>query len=463
MQGQTVNLSNIFSILNQSSGTSNSTILNLQNSLQTANSNISQLTNQYSSLNTNLQNNTTNINNQIDSILSTLNSQAYLNETNVVMVEKFGAKGNGSADDSAAFNDAAQYLESRGGGTILATQVYYIGSNINLPSFVDIRGHFNSAMTRYNTGTFISSASCLIINPNAYISGGSTSGLYGLLCFQSEFPTNGNSTTTPSFQGVAFQVGSSSSSQGFVNSYASNCGFIGFNMGVATYNTGRVIVDNLTTLCNTAVQITSCYDIARVNRVHQNFYIWNNDWSHPEGPFIYINGGESSWQHITNCFTYGSIQGFVENNSGNNVYTNCGCDGNFPAAGGPSGLGGAFIRNGKDYGPGMYIGCQTTGNFGFVTNTDSYTSTPPWPQMQVIGGQGWGPSTSNAFLAYPYNWIDANGFLLQSGGMAPGVIESNAYFTAIGGTPLNFGNQAGTYTQMYLSPGSTNWTVNTNA
>ncbi len=506
-------LNNVFEDISSIQGTTNDN----SSSITTLENDVTNLENEYESILTlvnknitDIQTNLSSIDNiesdlsSIDSTLSTVSSNAsnalstantaitqvnivagkvtILDGVRIVAVEKFGAKGNGSAEDAPAFVDAASYLSNLGGGSILATKSYYINENFTLPDFVGIVGHFQSAATTYNTNLLNSGSSTLIINPANVITGSDTSGITGMIMFQSEFPNNGNSDTTPTFQGTAFQIGLPNNSSGQVNGFTKDCAYIGFNLGFASWYSGRTIVDNLTTFCNQAIQIEACYDIARINRVHQNFYIWNSNWTHPQGPFIFINGGGSSWQQITNCFTYGSVYAFEEANSGNNIYTRCGSDGNFPAAGGPSGQGSAFLRTGLDFGASQYIGCQCTGNYGFsslitglptgstgVQYTDGSSSSvalsgqTPWPQMQIIGGQAWGPSTGDLFQIGTDNWVDVTNFMLQPNTLNAGSIASGGGLVATGGTPLNFGTQAGTYTQMYLAPGNGGWITNSNA
>jgi len=393
-----------------------------------------------------------------------------------VPVEQFGAKGNGIVDDTEAFIKGVAYLTNNGGGNLSCINRYLIdSSSIYLPEGVNLVGFYQSPISFGNLNDYSTCQSTIILNPNYSIYGNGSSGISGLLFLMKTFQIGYEVRT--GYNGIAFNMlnsyfdnngmDSGSFNTGYGNSFVVNSSFMGFNQAINSQGMNRVVVDNLTTDCITAVWLENCFDITRINRIHQTSYLAASNISannvHNPGPFIHIEGGGSSWQHITNCFSWSSDIGFSENNSGNNVYTNCGVDGAFNAFGGvPLTTGISFLRTGSGAtSPSQYIGCQTTSNYGFyASNNDGNLS---YPSMQIVGGQAWGPSPGQVVYVEANNWVNISGFLIESAtGMSAGTVLSGGLVTISGSNYFDFGDQAGIYSQSYYD-NQGNFYLNTNS
>lgn len=86
------------------------------------------------------------------------------NDSYVVNVKDFGAKGDGITDDSPAINLAMRFLESSGGGSMLfpAGNTYYMSPSVQLTSDIEIVGYGATIIKKsegnYNSAAFIGPA-----------------------------------------------------------------------------------------------------------------------------------------------------------------------------------------------------------------------------------------------------------------------------------------------------------------
>lgn len=234
-------------------------------------------------------------------------------------VRAFGAKGDGAADDTAAFQTALDKAFQAGGGRVFVPPGrYLIAGHLLVPQNVTLEGIFAAPPTTpwRNTpdgGSQLAGSVLLAVegagkpDGTPFIQLGYNATLKGITVF---YPKQ-----TESNPPVAYPWTVSSSLQG-----ADNCAIIDVLL-INPYqavdfggrHTGRHFIRNLNAApLHRGLFIDHCIDVGRVENVH--FWpFWGA--SGPADAFRLKEGkafviGRTDWQHITNCFCIGYETGF---------------------------------------------------------------------------------------------------------------------------------------------------------
>lgn len=244
--------------------------------------------------------------------------------------EAFGAVGDGATDDSAAFNLMFTAIGAYGGRVRLLRR-YRLASSVSCPANVQVAGSYdNTGVTDafFNTGTWSTIGSALVIDSAATFSIAGGSSLVGLLITRTGqvYPTSDVS----SFAGTAITgVGADVSIRG--------CLIIGF--GQAFYSKGhdriRIHDCNFDNVNN--IHIENCYDVSYVSRCHS--WPFATVGSGLTGSafaaanvrtgiaYGFFNGGD--WNKVSDCFSYAYGEGFHIEECGAMTLLNCSTDGNY--------------------------------------------------------------------------------------------------------------------------------------
>ncbi len=250
--------------------------------------------------------------NGVNEFLSLYFGYAIPEKLNFHNVTDYGAVGDGTKDDTAAFAKAIAAAEKDGLPVYVPAGKYLITDTLKLDS-VTLYG--------YNTGSWTADDNDLptvyhnnLEEPLFDVCAGSLSGLNIVVQGVTAETTEAAETIKVS------DVGSR------VNNLRIYQPYIGIN---AIYNnTGRSVLDNILIVFawNTGVNISGTWDIATL----QNIEVWNPDQNHP-CPYAF-RFGKNDALHAANLFTFNAGTGFDfyydEENDGGcwGTFENCGVD-----------------------------------------------------------------------------------------------------------------------------------------
>lgn len=249
-------------------------------------------------------------------------------------VDDFGAAGNGSTDDTAAFTAAFTALGSNGGTVWLTrNKVYYVASNLSIPVKCCLRGHF--VRPGGGTGpileTYSTRGNTIKLNPAATITVLGQAGIEGVSIVNSAvampFSQANAAARVASFSGTAVTMGGN-------DSYLRNVLVLAFGTGVSgNGNIQRVTLDGVWGDCTNGISLQACYDIGRCLNCHfYPFLTGENVWSAADPTIITRTGtayrvaNVADWFKFANCFSYGYAVGFEVDTADDVQILNCGAD-----------------------------------------------------------------------------------------------------------------------------------------
>jgi hypothetical protein len=246
-------------------------------------------------------------------------------------VRDFGARGDGVADDTGAFQRALDEAGKTGNRVFVPSGRYLIKGRLSIPESVTLCGTFDApARTQYNSGTLEQEKGSIILTTagknepesEPFITLHSDSHITGLIVY---YPEQADSIIPYPWciRGNGDNVNVTNLL--LVNPYQA--------VDLGTLPCGRHNVNGLYAhALKTGLLIDKCFDVGRVSNVH--FWpFWKDDkriheWVGKNGTAFVI--GRTDWEYMTNCFAifYNVGFHFVSNKDGpgNAVLTQCGSD-----------------------------------------------------------------------------------------------------------------------------------------
>lgn len=250
-------------------------------------------------------------------------------QTNVYSVSDFGAKGDGKADDTAAFQKALDTAKEAGGGVVYAPRGNYLfNGHLNVPDAVTLKGIWESvpahnglrdggaAKPTDNGTTFLVTESQGTEDGPAFITLHNNSTLKGVVIY---YPEQDPAAEPKPYPWAIAMRGKNPAvlAVELLNPY---------NGIDATHNERHLIRDVQGQPLRRGIFADAIYDIGRVEDVHFNpwwslkpkLFHWQEE--HGEA-FIF---GRSDWEYVFNtfCFGYNAGYKFIKTKAGI-------CNGNF--------------------------------------------------------------------------------------------------------------------------------------
>ena len=320
-----------------------------------------------------------------------------------VTPEMFGATGLGFPyDDSEAIQNALNYVSSVGGGIVYCTKTYYCNNGLSIPGSCSLRGIYGPRPMPGSSNS-ANYPSQIIFNNNFGINQGVSSHVGGLLIM------NYLSMQASANNSLLFSDGNAVFGYAAICASCTDCGIFGFNYAILyTNDCYRSTVDGIYFDCQSGIEINGATDIVEVRNCH-GFPQLGYANIQRTGVAYAIIGGGSSWHKVIDCFALGFNVGYLNNDSGNNSFINCGIDGNYVGASGP---GTGMILSGDYQGTIVVKNFQSTSNVVLDINVTG--SSYSHPAATIDGMQVWGPNGGGIFqIAAGY--VFARGFTLPTG------------------------------------------------
>ncbi|MDO8586846.1 MAG: glycosyl hydrolase family 28-related protein [Armatimonadota bacterium] len=278
-------------------------------------------------------------------------------------VTEYGAAGNGTTDDTTAFQNALNAASAAGGGIVwVPVGNYKIATHLDIPARVTLEG-VHRAVPRDASG----STSTLL----AYEGSGNENGTPFIFM-------NANST----LKGISVLYPSQSTTAPVaypwcVRGSGDNCSIVDVLLcnpwnavDFGTNASGRHYIKSLYGQpLHTGIFVDQCYDVGRIQDVHFWPFWTEGLVTYTQQNATAIKFGRTDWEYVTNCFVLGYKIGyhFVRTATGNcnGTFLGIGSDGSDVAvqvdSAAPFGLlitNGEFVANYGASSVGMYVGAD---------------------------------------------------------------------------------------------------------
>lgn len=308
-----------------------------------------------------------------------------------VSARSFGATGDGTTDDTAALQGAADAVGALGGGIIWCRGRFLVASNLTLPDNVYLVGGLKMPGEKLpaSSAAYQSAGSVLIIDSAATITTGDSSGVEGFVIIRRgltlPFPDAASATTgLAAFAGTALTVGGA-------DGFFSHLLILGFNQAIFSTGHERVRCEFVQGDCTNGIQISQCFDIARLRGCHfWEFATTHQSWTtnalltRTGTAYGFTNVGD--WNAVTECFCYGYQNGFVIDSCDHMNLIGCGADYPNPLA--STAVGFTVQGTARET---LLLGCQGAAQgTGVLVNTTAGTGAV----VTVNGGNFWNCDTN---------------------------------------------------------------------
>jgi len=241
----------------------------------------------------------------------------------VTSVKAFGAVGDGTTDDTAAVQAAIDSLGTSGGTVTIPNGCsLYIASNLTIKANVTLKGPFSLVGTNGDNVDYpLALISAIKLNSTATITLKSSAGVDGVFIYKNglTFPQNNAS----SFAGTAFTAGGN-------DVFVRNSMVLGFAQAFYSSSWSRARIDQVYIDCQAGIEITQCFDVPRLTNIHCWPFVTyagtgtlarNNR----TGTAFYLHDG-CDGPMLSNCFSYGYLNGFYFKNASTIAASNCYAD-----------------------------------------------------------------------------------------------------------------------------------------
>lgn len=326
--------------------------------------------------------------------------------TGTVSVKDFGAKGDGTTDDTAAIQAALNSLGALGGTVVVPNGMKcLIDNNLTIPvschlvgphSFVGTPGS-NASAPYGNMG------GALLVNSTKTITVNSGASLRGLLIYRKgmTFPAANSSA----FAGTAITIGGDDAA-------IASCLVMGFNKAVYSSSYQRQKIEYLLHDNLNGIEITNCADIAYISNCHawpfSNIGVGGSYTNITRSGKAYYLHDLCDWAKVTDCFSWGYAVGFQVTSANSVTLLGCGADNAYSA------------------------GPLNTGSIGFYisgTSTDTtldncqaaaqevcgaYVNTTGGVQTKIAGFSAWGGDSGTDGILIDSGDVTILGGILRS-------------------------------------------------
>jgi hypothetical protein len=242
----------------------------------------------------------------------------------IVSVLQFGADPTGGTDSTPAIQAAIDSLGAAGGSVSLGDAgKFLIDGNLTIKPSVSLVGPHQITGSPGNNASapYGSMGGVLILNSSRTITLNSGASLNGVLIYRSgmTFPA----ADATAFAGTAITVAGDDAS-------LKSCMILGFAKAVLSDGYQRLRAKDLNIDCSAGIEITNCYDVARLESIQ----CWpfttiaaagTNARHHRSGSAFYIHDNADG-TNLSNCFSYGYLNGFYFKNCAISNATNCVAD-----------------------------------------------------------------------------------------------------------------------------------------
>jgi len=312
-----------------------------------------------------------------------------LNAPSYVNVTQYGAKGDGQADNTQAFQTALTAMGNAGGGIVFVPHgLYKFTGSITIPIAVTLEGVFQSVMSTPSwNGAAPTSGSVLMptanqgnANATPFITVSHNAVVRGVIIYHPNQAVN----TTP----IAFPWSISLNGD---NTAVTDIELLNSYLGIKAVNAARHYIARVQGQpIKTGILVDQIYDIGRIEDVH-----WNPWWSTQPVFFNWIlDNGEAfifaraDWEYVLNTFAYGYKIGYHFNDQGNGA-----TNGNFLGIGADCTQISVYVEATQS--PGLEI---TNGEFTSFCGGLNTTFVINSGRVKCSNCAVWGPSTVVALV-----------------------------------------------------------------
>lgn len=248
-----------------------------------------------------------------------------------VSVKDFGAKGDGTTDDTTAIQAALNSLGATGGTVVVPNGMKcLVDNNLTIPvnchlvgphSFVGTPGS-NASAPYGNMG------GALLVNSTKTITINSGASIRGLLIYRKgmTFPAANSSA----FAGTAITIGGDDAA-------VASCLVMGFNKAIYSSGYQRQKIEYLLHDNLNGIEITNCADIAYISNCHawpfSNIGVGGSYTNITRSGKAYYLHDLCDWAKVTDCFSWGYATGFQVTSANSVTLLGCGADNAY--SGGP--------------------------------------------------------------------------------------------------------------------------------
>lgn len=354
-----------------------------------------------------------------------------------LMPEDFGALGDGTTSDSAAFALAFAALGSRGGVIKLGRKTYYLATTLTMTNNASLVGQSMAPGEDRIARDYRSDGTVIKLNSAATIIPAQNSCIANMTIIRSDIgspPTDATeaSAAIAAFAGTAITAGTPSAPVWHNDVFCDNLMIIGFAQAISSTGNERFRCRRVFGDCTNGISLSNVTDIAILEdchfwpfyTTHRNFTT-NANLTRSGTAYQFASTGD--WSIMVNCFAYGYAVSFDLNAVFHCRLTNCGAD--YVGALASTSIGYKLVNCGDTILQGCDAAAQGTGIQVDVGGAVSR------PDVTITGCNIWDCDTAYLSVVSGNATITGNLFSAGTGPLATPVLSVGAsagYVSAVG-------------------------------